>query len=210
MGSTAAGSRHARMKGETCRTTTLCAPRSQRGPDSPTAKFDVHPGIPANLRVRRRCVPGRHNLNPESPYLRIFKSTVFVRDHDRSLQFYVDQLGFSVLADARFEFGGRWVAVAPPDGSAILALVAPKRGSENYKHIGRHTQIGFIAQDINATFELWRSRGVHFHHPPQESLSAEHAPPSPTWTATRLNCWVPRDEPRNRGPEARNRRKAGS
>jgi serine phosphatase RsbU (regulator of sigma subunit) len=109
-------------------------------------------------------------LNPESPYLRIFKSTVFVRDHDRSLQFYVDQLGFSVLADARFEFGGRWVAVAPPDGSAILALVAPKRGSENYKHIGRHTQIGFIAQDINATFELWRSRGVRFHDPPQESL----------------------------------------
>jgi serine phosphatase RsbU (regulator of sigma subunit)/catechol 2,3-dioxygenase-like lactoylglutathione lyase family enzyme len=109
-------------------------------------------------------------LNPESPYLRIFKSTVFVRDHDRSLQFYVDRLGFSVLADTRFEFGGRWVAVAPPDGSAILALVAPKRGSENYKHIGRHTQIAFIAEDINATFELWRSRGVHFRHPPQKSL----------------------------------------
>jgi serine phosphatase RsbU (regulator of sigma subunit) len=79
-------------------------------------------------------------------------------------------LGFSVLADARFEFGGRWVALAPPDGSAILALVAPKRGSENYKHIGRPTQIAFIAEDINATFELWRSRGVRFHHPPQTSL----------------------------------------
>jgi serine phosphatase RsbU (regulator of sigma subunit)/catechol 2,3-dioxygenase-like lactoylglutathione lyase family enzyme len=109
-------------------------------------------------------------MNPESPYLRIFKSTVFVRNHDRSLQFYVDQLGFSVLADTRYEFGGRWVAVAPPDGSAILALVAPKRGSEHYKHIGRHTQIAFIAADINATFELWRSRGVRFHHPPQKSL----------------------------------------
>jgi serine phosphatase RsbU (regulator of sigma subunit) len=62
------------------------------------------------------------------------------------------------------------VAVAPPDGSAILALVAPKRGSENYKLIGRNTQISFIAEDINATFELWRSRGVRFHHPPQKSL----------------------------------------
>ena len=107
---------------------------------------------------------------PESPYLRIFKSTVFVRNHDRSLQFYVDQLGFSVVADTRFEFGGRWVAVAPPDGSAILALVAPKRRSEHYKLIGRNTQIGFIAEDINATFELWSSRGVRFHHPPQKSL----------------------------------------
>src|SRR6202043_2631592 len=106
----------------------------------------------------------------ESPYLRIFKSTVFVRNHDRSLEFYVGQLGFSVVADTHFEFGGRWVAVAPPDGSAILALVAPKRGSENFKRIGQHTQIAFIAEDINATFELWRSRGVRFQHPPQKSL----------------------------------------
>ena len=108
--------------------------------------------------------PGQQN-----PYLRIFKSTVFVRDHDRSLTFYVDRLGFSVVADGRFEFD-RWVAIAPPDGSAILALVAPKRGSENYKHIGRNTHIGFIAEDIYATYDLWCSRGVHFHHPPQPQL----------------------------------------
>lgn len=106
----------------------------------------------------------------QSPYLRIFKSTVFVRDHDRSLRFYADQLGFSVVADARFEFDGRWVAIAPPDGSAILALVAPRPGSENYKFIGRRTQIAFIAEDINSVYELWRSRGVRFHHPPQTSL----------------------------------------
>ena len=63
----------------------------------------------------------------QSPYLRIFKSNVFVRDHERALKFYTEQLGFSVLAESRFEFG-RWVAIAPPDGSAILAVVAPKRG----------------------------------------------------------------------------------
>jgi serine phosphatase RsbU (regulator of sigma subunit)/catechol 2,3-dioxygenase-like lactoylglutathione lyase family enzyme len=105
----------------------------------------------------------------QTPYLRIFKSNVFVRDHDRSLKFYVDQLGFSVVADGRFEFG-RWVVIAPPDGSAILAVIAPRRGSENYKFIGRNTHIAFIAEDINATYELWRSRGVHFHHPPQPQL----------------------------------------
>jgi serine phosphatase RsbU (regulator of sigma subunit)/catechol 2,3-dioxygenase-like lactoylglutathione lyase family enzyme len=110
------------------------------------------------------------NQGTQSHYLRIFKSTVFVRDHDRSLQFYVDQLGFTVVADARFEFGGRWVAVAPPVGSSILALIAPKRGSENYKLIGRNTQIAFIAEDINATFELWHSRGVQFRHFPQKTL----------------------------------------
>ena len=36
---------------------------------------------------------------PERPHLRVFKSTVYVSDHDRSLDFYVNQLGFSVLAD---------------------------------------------------------------------------------------------------------------
>jgi len=107
-------------------------------------------------------------LAPEldTPYLRIFKSNVFVRDLDRSLPFYVDVLGFSVLADSRLEFG-RWVAVAPPDGSAILALTAPRRGTENYRLVGRHTNVSFIAEDINATYELWRGRGVRFLQPPQ-------------------------------------------
>jgi serine phosphatase RsbU (regulator of sigma subunit)/predicted enzyme related to lactoylglutathione lyase len=105
----------------------------------------------------------------QSPYLRIFKSNVFVRDHERALKFYTEQLGFSVLAESRFEFG-RWMAIAPPDGSAILAVVAPKRGSETYKLIGRPTQIGFIAEDISATYDLWVSRGVRFLHPPQPQL----------------------------------------
>ncbi len=114
--------------------------------------------------------PASASPSEQSQYLRIFTSTVFIRDHDRSLPFFVDQLGFTVVADARFEFGNRWVAVAPPDGSAVLALIAPKRGSENYKLIGRPTQIAFIAEDINATFELWRDRGVKFHSLPQKTL----------------------------------------
>lgn len=106
---------------------------------------------------------------PGNPYLRIFKSNVFVRDLDRSLPFYIDHLGFSVVADSRFEFG-RWIAIAPPDGSTILALVAPRRGTENYKLIGRATNVSFIADDINATYERWRSRGVRFLLPPQPQL----------------------------------------
>jgi serine phosphatase RsbU (regulator of sigma subunit)/predicted enzyme related to lactoylglutathione lyase len=109
-------------------------------------------------------------LDRQSPYLRIFFATVFVRDHDRSLQFYLDQLGFSLVADARIEGGGRWVAVAPPDGSAVLALVVPDPGSEEYALIGRARQIVFITEDINTQYEEWRKRGVHFHHPPHTPL----------------------------------------
>ncbi|MCI0391319.1 MAG: SpoIIE family protein phosphatase [Acidobacteria bacterium] len=109
-------------------------------------------------------------LDRQAPYLRIFFSTVFVHDHDRSLQFYLDQLGFSLVADNRFEGGGRWVAVAPPDGSAILALVVPDPGSEEYDLIGQAKQIVFITEDINAQYEEWRKRGVRFHHPPQTPI----------------------------------------
>lgn len=120
-------------------------------------------------RAAHLTQPAPFRVGEQSQYLRIFKSNVFVRNLDRSVKFYVDQLGFSVVADGRFEFG-RWVAIAPPDGNAILAVLAPKRGSANHKLIGRATQIGFIAEDIHATYHLWLSRGVQFHHPPQPQL----------------------------------------
>jgi catechol 2,3-dioxygenase-like lactoylglutathione lyase family enzyme len=107
---------------------------------------------------------------PERPYLRIFKSTVYVSDHERSLDFYVNRLGFSVVADVSLTYDGRWVAIAPPDGQAIIALVAPKPGTDKHRFIGRDTQIGFISEDINATYELWKKHGVRFHQPPQQTI----------------------------------------
>ena len=107
---------------------------------------------------------------PERPHLRVFKSTVYVSDIDRSLDFYVNQLGFSVLADVNATYDGRWVAIAPPDGQAILALVAPKTGTDKHRFIGRDTQIGFLSEDINATYELWQKLGVRFHQPPQQTI----------------------------------------
>jgi serine phosphatase RsbU (regulator of sigma subunit) len=124
---------------------------------------------PDSQHATQLTQPATLRLGEETQYLRIFKSNVFVRDLDRSVKFYVDQLGFSVVGDARFEFS-RWVAIAPPDGNTILALASPKRGSANYKLIGRTTQIGFIAENIDATYRLWLSRGVQFLHPPQSQL----------------------------------------
>jgi serine phosphatase RsbU (regulator of sigma subunit)/predicted enzyme related to lactoylglutathione lyase len=106
-------------------------------------------------------------LDRQEPYLRIQHVPIFVRDQDRSLRFYLDQLGFSLVADYRFETGGRWIAVAPPDGSAILALVAPETGSEEYALIGQLRQITFLTEDVTAKYEEWSGRGVTFRHPPR-------------------------------------------
>ncbi|HLY18083.1 MAG TPA: SpoIIE family protein phosphatase [Bryobacteraceae bacterium] len=104
---------------------------------------------------------------PPAPYIRLHAVNIFVRDQERSLRFYVDQLGFDVAFDARMQSGERWVAVSPPDGSAVLALVAPKPDSREHKLIGRATQIVFMAEDVLATYHQWRARGVQFSRVPR-------------------------------------------
>jgi serine phosphatase RsbU (regulator of sigma subunit) len=105
--------------------------------------------------------------------------TIFVRDQDRSLRFYVDQLGFSLVGDVQLRPGYRWVAVAPPDGSAILALVAPKPDSREYKLIGRATPVVFVTEDVLAKFKEWRQRGVRFQSTPRlRRIQYERHPPA--------------------------------
>jgi serine phosphatase RsbU (regulator of sigma subunit)/catechol 2,3-dioxygenase-like lactoylglutathione lyase family enzyme len=103
----------------------------------------------------------------DSPYLRLQSVNVFVRDQDRSLAFYRDQLGFQVAFDARLQSGERWVAVSPPDGTAILSLVVPKPDSPESKLIGRATQVVFITEDVTAKFQEWIKRGVRFQVAPR-------------------------------------------
>jgi serine phosphatase RsbU (regulator of sigma subunit) len=95
---------------------------------------------------------------------------IFVRDQDKSLRFYLDQLGFGLVVDESYESGDRWVAVAPPDGNTVIALAAPKRNSKEYKLIGRSRDVVFVTEDVIAKFHEWRDRGVRFHHPPQTTL----------------------------------------
>jgi serine phosphatase RsbU (regulator of sigma subunit)/predicted enzyme related to lactoylglutathione lyase len=92
---------------------------------------------------------------------------VYVRDQDRSLRFYLERLGFHLAFDTRLQTGERWVAVAPPDGTAILALVPAKPDSPQYKLIGRSTQVVFITEDVTAKYQEWSKRGVKFSHTPR-------------------------------------------
>jgi serine phosphatase RsbU (regulator of sigma subunit)/uncharacterized glyoxalase superfamily protein PhnB len=109
-------------------------------------------------------------LDRQDPYLRLLCVNIFVRNQDRSLQFYVEKLGFKVVVDQNYETGGRWIAVAPPDGNVVLALVAPERNSEEYKLIGRSRHAVLVSENVVAKYEDWRKRGVRFHHPPQMTL----------------------------------------
>ena len=103
---------------------------------------------------------------PTAPYLRVHCVTVFVRDQDRSRDFYLNTLGFSLVVDTLHgQF--RWLAVAPPDGHTVIALLAHEGCDEADAMLGRATGVTFITNDLPATFEDWSQRGVRFRYPPR-------------------------------------------
>jgi catechol 2,3-dioxygenase-like lactoylglutathione lyase family enzyme len=85
--------------------------------------------------------------------------TVFVpvSDQDRSLKFFVDELGFEKLAD--FAYGGqhRWVEVAPPGARNAIALVPPTEGASAGADVAR---CAFATADIVTADATLRARGV--------------------------------------------------
>ena len=133
-------------------------------------------------------------LDRQDPYLRLQSVTIYVRDLDHSLNFYLDQLGFQLVFDARVQPGRRFVTVAPPDGTANLTLVAPEPGSEQSKLVGRPAPVTFVTEDVIAKYREWTKRGVRFQFAPRlkrlkyevqvrapqsadpSAPSAEHAP----------------------------------
>jgi catechol 2,3-dioxygenase-like lactoylglutathione lyase family enzyme len=106
-------------------------------------------------------------LDRQDPYLRLQSLTIYVRDLEKSLKFYLEQLGFQLVFDSRIQPGRRWVTVAPPDGTANLTLVAPEPGSEQYKLIGQPTHVTFVTEDVLAKYREWTKRGVHFQFAPR-------------------------------------------
>jgi len=109
----------------------------------------------------------RLRLDRQDPYLSLHFIMIFVRNQERSLRFYRDQLGFRVMVDHQFENGIRWIEVAPPDGSANLALAQIHSDPESEKLLGRDTNIYFLSEDVVAKYNEWNSRGVRFLFPPK-------------------------------------------
>lgn len=62
-------------------------------------------------------------LDRQNPYLRIHAVNIFVRDQDRSLEFYRDQLGFDLAFDARLPSGAAgWPSLGKLAESSLVAI----------------------------------------------------------------------------------------
>lgn len=100
------------------------------------------------------------------PFLRLNFVSIYVKDQERSKEFFLEQLGFRLMIDVRFPSGYRWIEVAPPDGSARLALVLPAPGFAEEGLPGRSSLITFTTEDVEAKYREWSGRGVKFSLPP--------------------------------------------
>lgn len=54
--------------------------------------------------------------------MRLFLTTLLVRDYDEAIDFYVGALGFALIEDTDQGGGKRWVVVRPPGSDAGLLL----------------------------------------------------------------------------------------
>ncbi len=147
-------------------------PRQVQATSGAAAGFDV--------ASKEATIPGVGSPGVSASFLSIHAVRVFVRDLDRSLRFYLDRLGFRLVIDTRLQSGERWVAVSPPDGAAILSLVAPRPRSPEHRLIGRATQVVLVTGDVAARFQEWSRKGVRFASAPRlRRIKYDPAPAAP-------------------------------
>jgi predicted enzyme related to lactoylglutathione lyase len=113
--------------------------------------------------------------------IRLANAQLWVHDQDDALAFYTGKLGWEVRADATLaEMGNfRWLAVGPagqPDVSVVLMAIPgpPVMDAETAEQVRTLMAKGFAGtiflttDDVHASYEELKGRGVEFTEPPEE------------------------------------------
>ena len=66
--------------------------------------------------------------NTATRITRLGNAGIPVSDQDRSLEFFVDKLGFEKRRDIPFGAGDRWVEVAPAGAETTISILPPGHG----------------------------------------------------------------------------------
>jgi lactoylglutathione lyase len=103
----------------------------------------------------------------------IASTSIFVKDQQESLNFWVDKVGFEVICDLLLESNFRWVEIAPRSSDSSMNLY-PKSLIFK-KDLKPMPVIVFRTNDIRSTFNNLKARGVTFSRNPLKSILGIHA-----------------------------------
>ena len=90
-----------------------------------------------------------------------------VRNQEVALKFYTEKMGFKVATDQPFAPGQRWIELRIPGDDTALALFTPP-GQEN--RIGGFQPMTFWCDDVFATAEIFKSKGVELAAEPKKEV----------------------------------------
>jgi predicted enzyme related to lactoylglutathione lyase len=100
---------------------------------------------------------------------RVKFTTVPVQDQDRALEFYTKKLGLRVFTDQAMG-DSRWIELQVP-GAETLVVLFPQQGHTP----GPLPALVFVADNVRATYEELKAKGVEFTQPPTKEPWGEHA-----------------------------------
>jgi lactoylglutathione lyase len=103
----------------------------------------------------------------------IASTSIFVKDQQESLNFWVDKIGFEVICDLQLESNFRWIEIAPRTSNSSINLYLKSLISK--KDLKPMPVIVFSTNDIQSTFDNLRARGVTFSRNPLKSILGIHA-----------------------------------
>jgi len=105
---------------------------------------------------------------------------IFVMNQDSAYDFYVNKLGFKVKTDAQIGAKGRWLTVSPPDQDLEISLIAidekmmfNKESAAVMRDLVQKNTFGgavFVCDDMLATFEELKAKGVKFFKEPTKEF----------------------------------------
>jgi catechol 2,3-dioxygenase-like lactoylglutathione lyase family enzyme len=113
--------------------------------------------------------------------IKIAATQLWVHDQDEALAFYTQKLGMEVRQDVTLpEMGGfRWLTVGPagqPDASITLMAIpgepvfdpATQEQVRNLMAKGAAGTVFLVTDDVRASYEEFKARGVEFTEEPEE------------------------------------------
>ena len=103
----------------------------------------------------------------------IASASVFVKDQQESLNFWVEKVGFEVICDLQLESNFRWVEIAPRSSDSSINLYPKSLISK--KDLLPMPALVFRTNDIQSTFKDLKARGVTFSRNPLKSILGIHA-----------------------------------